>query len=233
MFRNKNMLKASLKFVSLTFFVLILSCSPEHDGVSNSPSLSGVTLNPNPDPLLKAAAENILGSRCISCHGSSGANQKFLLTASDPGLDDLALNTRYVSPGQSNISMLAIRSADGSMPPGSPLNTSEAQAIADWIDDLAAVNNDGPPAATFSEIETQILTPKCYTCHTSGGGASTVMFSDYTSVLSTIVVPGNIDSAFYQSTARVSDPMPKNQTPLTTNELDMISSWILDGAPNN
>jgi|GEM_PF-2187384 len=225
------MVKIGLKLFALTALLSTLSCSPEHDGDFNSPSLNGVTLNPNPDPLLAAAAASILGSRCVSCHGSSGINQKFLKTTNDPGLAELALNTRYVKPGQSDISFLAQRSSDLSMPPGSPLNSGEAQTIKDWIDDLATVTEIGPPSVTFLEVETLILAPKCYTCHS--GGSSGPTFSDYASVRSTIVTPGTLDSALYQSTARPNLPMPKNGTALNVNELAMIESWIMGGALNN
>jgi len=134
------MIKTSLKFVALITIFFTVACSPEHDGVTDNSSTDEIiTLNPTPDPVLRAAAENILGPKCVSCHGSEGSFQEFLLTLADPGLDQLALDSRYVSPGQSGLSLLAERSSDGSMPPGNPLDAAEAQAIGDWIDDLATV----------------------------------------------------------------------------------------------
>jgi uncharacterized membrane protein len=211
--------------------ITVISCSPEHDGASNLPSSDGVVLNPNPDPLLASAAEGVLGPKCLSCHGSSGTNQKFLKNSGDVGLSELSLNARYVSPGQSNISLLAIRASDGSMPPGGGLNSSEEQAIKDWIDDLATINNNGPAPATFSEVETQILTPKCYTCHSGGSGGIT--FSDYDSVLFSVVTPGDLGSRLYQATVRPTNPMPRNSTALTVDELALMESWILNGAQND
>lgn len=222
------MMRTGLKLVILAICAAVISCSPEHDGESDLPSL---VLNPNPDPQLAAAAANVLGPKCISCHGSSGSDQRFLKTLADPGLDELAVNTRYVNPGLGDLSLLVQRVVDLSMPPGSPLNSGEIQTIKDWIDDLATVNETGPSAATFTQVETQILAPKCYTCHSSGSGGIT--FSDYNSVRNTIVTPGTLDSALYQSTARVTNPMPTGGAPLTQNELALIESWIVNGALND
>jgi len=218
---------ASLKFVVLILLVSAISCSPEHDDSLGSPSTNGVVLNPNPDPALAAAAEAVLGPKCLSCHGSSGTNQKFLKNSGDVGLAELAVNTRYVSPGQHNLSLLVQRASDGTMPPGG-LTPGEVQSIKDWVNDLATVVEEGPAAATFTEVETQILAPKCYSCHSSGSGGIT--FSDYDSVVFTVVQPGSLDSRLYQATIKASNPMPQGGPELTNTELALLESWILNGA---
>lgn len=223
---------------ALTLLILIFaSCSPKHDEFIDLSSV-GIIPNPNPDPALEAAAANLLSSRCVTCHGAGGANQRFLNTISDPGTSDLAQNTTYVRIGQAESSRLFQRASDGSMPPGNPLTANEADVLKAWIDDLGIVPEGGsggnPNASSFTEIETQILTPRCYSCHTSGAGASAgFSFSNYNDLLFGYVTAGSLDSALYQSVSRSTDPMPRGGTPLNQTELDMVESWILNGAPND
>lgn len=212
------------------------SCSPKHDELTDLAS-DGITLNPNPDPALEAAATNLLSSRCVSCHGISGNDPRFLNTVSNPGTADLAQNTTYVRIGQAQISRLFQRSNDGSMPPGNPITSNEADVIKAWIDDLGIVPEGGggnPDAASFTEVETQILAPRCYNCHTNGAGANAGFpFSNYNDLLFGYVTPGSLDSALYLSVSRALNPMPRGGPPLSSTEIDMIESWILNGAPNN
>ena len=89
-------------------------------------------------------------------------------------------------------------------------------------------------AATFTEVENLILAPRCYTCHTSGEGAvAGFVFNDYDSILFGFVQARNLDSALYRSVERTVDPMPRGGSPLTSEELEMMASWILNGALND
>lgn len=81
--------------------------------------------------------------------------------------------------------------------------------------------------ATFTYINANILQPKCVSCHGTSGGYS---YANYTATLRS-VVPGNPNaSLLYTETA--SGSMPK-RTRLTTQEVDLIRSWIQAGALNN
>ena len=221
-----------LSLILLSFF--LISCGGVEVNRFEQPSLNGIIPNPNPDPALEAAAANILGPKCANCHGVTGNNPRFLNTPNSPGLNDLAQNTNYVRIGQAEGSRLFQRSSDGSMPPGNPLTAAEYNAIGAWIDDLGIDAGGGPQATTFTEVETQILTPKCYNCHTSGAGASAgFVFSNYNDLLFGFVTSGNLDSSLYLSVTRSTDPMPRGGPRLNQTEIDMIGSWILNGALND
>ncbi|MGH1468342.1 MAG: c-type cytochrome [Bdellovibrionales bacterium] len=227
------------KFVILLSLPALFACSPKHDGASSNSSTE-IILNPDPDPALEAAAENILGPKCASCHGASGTDPEFLNSSENPGLDILQNDSKYVKIGQGQISLLYQRSIDNTMPPGNPLSQGEADAIKAWIDDLGIVPDVGDGesgeevAATFSDIESNILAPKCYGCH---DGHSTYDFGDYSDILYGFVAPYNLSSTLYTSitsgASSTGNVMPKNQTALTTSEIEAISSWIMSGAPNN
>jgi mono/diheme cytochrome c family protein len=218
----------------LLLLVLMASCSPSHDGSSGNSSNPGtVTLNPNPDPLLEAAAITVLNNSCVGCHNGSQSPD-----LRPSAINDLKGNTLYVSIGRGTSSSLYTRmvSAGASMPPAGNLAGPESDKIKDWIDDLGIITEGGDDsltAATFTDIETNILVPKCYSCHNT----TAPIFTDYASVLNLIVTPNNLDSVFYTSVTTGSSnsglTMPRSQTALTDEETDAIASWIMNGAPND
>ncbi len=122
------------------------------------------------------------------------------------------------------------------MPPGNPLTQPEADAIKAWIDDLGIVpdTEPGETAATFTDIETNILAPKCYGCH---DGHGTYDFGDYDDIIYGFVSPFNLSSTLYTSittgASSTGNVMPKNQTALTPVEVEAVRSWIMSGAPDN
>lgn len=210
------------------FICLFLSaCGAEHDLAE---SFSSVVLNPNPDPQLEAQATDILTSQCLTCHGTGGPNQKFLGTSSNLELDSLMFNASYVRIGEGGSSRLFQRASDGSMPPGNPLSSAEADILKDWINDLGTPGGSGRGGnvATFTQIETEILRPRCYSCHENNANFP---FSSYEEILFGYVTPNNLDSVLL--VAVESGRMPKNGEALTPEEVALIESWILDGAPNN
>lgn len=205
-----------------------LSCSPEHLG-SSSFSSSLYEPNPNPDPVLRANAKAALESHCIDCHGTGGTNTKIF---DSPGgsidMDSLAQNSRYISIGEPDGSYLVRAIYTLPMPSQTPSNNFftdpvEQKAIDDWVKDLGVLTGVDE-RVYFDEIEADILAPKCYSCHESGMPS----FSDYDSVMATIVIPGNPDSALLRVVK--SGEMPRNQPDLTPDEINRIESWIMNGA---
>lgn len=219
------------KFLISLLLLNLCSCSPEHLVGSSLGSGGGIIPNPNPDPSLKAAAQDILVSKCIACHGANGTAAKFLNTSANPDLDAL-VESPYVFIGRGATSPLYLRANDGTMPPGSPLNSSESGALKAWIDDLGIQGGGSGNAATFSQIESEILAPKCYNCHKTSG-PSKPPFQNYEDVMYYIASPFNLNSAIYTSVTTSVSPMPKNSSPLSTTEIEMIESWLMDGALNN
>lgn len=222
-----------MNFISRTLALLLLcSCSAEHI-TGGSGSNSSYVPNPNPNPALKAAAADILGPKCTSCHGAgNGVSTVFLNTETDPDLDSLAENQNLVSIGRGSSSYLYLRASDGSMPPGNPLSQAESDAIKSWIDDLGIpASNSGNSSVSFSKIENDILVPKCYSCHSGG---STRPFSNYNDLMYNYVTPNSLDSILYISVTEgaTGGLMPEGSS-LSPQEIQMIEDWIMSGAPNN
>lgn len=224
--------KSLLGFSTLLFFVFTsaVSCSPEHQGSGSFSSESLYIPNPDPNPALRASAKAAFETHCVSCHGTGGSNtQLFNSPGGSIDMDALAQNTRYISIGQPDASFLIKAIYTIPMPAITPANNfftdaGDQAAVEDWVADLGIISGAEDDRVFFSEVETKILAPKCYSCHES----NIPSFSDYDSVLNTIVIPGNPDSALLRVTK--SGEMPKNQPDLEPDEIALMEKWILGGA---
>jgi hypothetical protein len=85
-----------------------------------------------------------------------------------------------------------------------------------------------PVPATFTWVSTNILQPKCVSCHGTAGGYS---FATYTGTLRAVRPGTSATSLLY--TAVLNNSMPKSGTVLTTVQKDAIKRWIDAGALNN
>jgi len=212
----------------------------------------------------------VLFSVCISqvsgCHSGSSAPLGLML---DEGLayDNLVgvisgqdSDFQRVNPGNANDSYL-IQKLEGTasggvqMPIGQPpLSLALIQNVRDWIDAgalLAEASDSSVPAATLSEIQNSLFTPRCIECH--GGnfpaaglsldnGQSFTNLVNVTSVsgTNTRVVPGNSSTSFLVRKLSGTDLMPGEggRMPLGRDRVDQIlidqvASWVDAGAMNN
>jgi cytochrome c553 len=97
---------------------------------------------------------------------------------------------------------------------------------------FAAVSQPQPtnnPNATFSYINSNILQPKCVSCHGSSGGYS---FASYSSTVKAVTSGQPTLSPLYLSVAP-GGTMPQGASPLSSTDVQAISDWIGAGAPNN
>jgi hypothetical protein len=92
-------------------------------------------------------------------------------------------------------------------------------------------SSSGAATATFQQVFSQILQPKCLACH--GSGTRPILSSWASFAQDTrYVLPGNPgQSDIYVQVA--SGAMPQSGSPLTTAELKLLSDWIAEGALNN
>ena len=96
---------------------------------------------------------------------------------------------------------------------------------------------------SFSEDVTPILEGKCVICHggpDENGAITKEMELDLTSYdalmvgseFGPIVEPGNVEDSVLWMMIELGD-MPQEGEPLTTEELEVIKTWIAEGAQNN
>jgi cytochrome c553 len=109
-----------------------------------------------------------------------------------------------------------------------------------------------PAAPTFSQIQAQILTPSCVSCHTDDARAPAGTMnlrpgSAHASLVGVAssgkpgavrVIAGNPSGSYLvQKLEGAADivglRMPRNATPLSDAQVAMIRQWIQAGAPNN
>jgi hypothetical protein len=89
-------------------------------------------------------------------------------------------------------------------------------------------------AASFSAIQSEILTPACGSCHSTEQARGGFSVSSYAEVMSspgavTPFQPGTSE-LYYQCYNAI---MPRDGSPLSSSELESIYNWIAYGAPNN
>ena len=233
--------------IGLTLAVALISCSASHDSALGLGSGDLFILNPNPDPVLRSNAQSVLTNRCFSCHGPSGLNSPIFEDAGGSvDMDALITNTRYVAIGDPESSFLYQAIFSVNMPAAPPSqtfinSTSEQRDIELWLEDIGILDTSGGgtgggggsgSAGTFSQVEAQVLTPLCYSCHAT----QFPVFTDFNSVRATIVLPNNPNSAFLrviQSTDDMERMPPPPQQALSPTLINLVESWVLDGAQNN
>ncbi len=114
-----------------------------------------------------------------------------------------------------------------------------------------AAEGAAPPAnVTFTEVYDQVLNGSCMSCHTGIIGqfdgldmstkatayANTVNKSSSRCTRETLVVPGHAESSLLY--LKVTSPpcgslMPQNAPALPQSSIDLIKTWIDEGAPND
>ncbi len=147
-----------------------------------------------------------------------------------------------MAPGLARTVVLAILTACGSQ-------GSEPVAVDGGTP--AAVSGEAPAAkVTFTEVYDQVLNGSCLNCHTGIIGqfdgldigtmatayANTVNKSSSRCAGETLVVPGHAESSLLY--LKVTSPacgsrMPQNAPALPQSRIDLIKTWIDEGAPND
>ncbi|MES3039135.1 MAG: hypothetical protein V4736_14605 [Bdellovibrionota bacterium] len=187
---------------------------------------------------------SILNKNCALCH-SGAANAGGIDYIND--LNRVAAS--LVVPGQPFSSKLYTSINSGQMPKSGKLPAAEIKVVEDWIIALGAApipspapgpsptptpsptpglpNDTGVTPGKFTEV-IAITNAKCVACHSNN---HQIPLTNYLQILAT-VTPGNAASSLlYDSVA--SGRMPKSGTPLTTDQLTTVRTWIKAGAQNN
>ncbi|MGZ3769869.1 MAG: fibronectin type III domain-containing protein [Bdellovibrio sp.] len=83
---------------------------------------------------------------------------------------------------------------------------------------------------TFSWINTNIIQPKCISCHGASSPDGNYSMATYASVVTRVTASSSANSLLYQKVANGSMPIGGS---LTTAQINAIKSWIDGGAQNN
>lgn len=97
------------------------------------------------------------------------------------------------------------------------------------------VSNCDTANVKYSTTIVSILTTNCYTCHSnanasfSGGG---VKLEGHANLVT--LTTGGVNSRLVKAVNHTGpSPMPKGQPKLPDCQVNQITAWVLDGAPNN
>ncbi|MEO5674617.1 MAG: c-type cytochrome domain-containing protein [Chitinophagales bacterium] len=124
-------------------------------------------------------------------------------------------------------------------PPNDPLSSEEISLIALWImqgaKDLHCDENSGGVECdlsnvTYSGTVAPILSTYCIGCHSEASASGGVVLATYSGV-STVALDGRLVGVITHSPGYV--PMPFGGNKLPDCEIEQITEWVNNGAPNN
>lgn len=154
----KSSSKLVIVFMGLTGLILMYqACGRVPMSNFGQSEIAGENLGSNAD--LKSQALNILEKNCAGCHDSNNYAGTDLTYVND--LNQLA-SSPYVVPGDPESSQLYLSISGGEMPLSGPLNSDQANIIAEWIMSLDPVPAPTPtpnPTPTPTPISTPTPTP--------------------------------------------------------------------------
>jgi mono/diheme cytochrome c family protein len=170
-------------------------------------------------------ADNVFRSRCLRCH-SNDFNSYQAVVANIGAIKDRALVRR-------------------DMPPDGPLSKNEMKYLQTWIDAGTPLNpGDGAAQApvlepNFESIRDLVFTPRCAKCHAPGEKHDDIAIFDYATLIGPDgwVTPGDpANSDLFEDLIKPSKgrmPPVKAGPALTSEQIEVIRTWIINGAPES
>lgn len=226
--------KISWFYLTLVLFVVSYSCKHQPDDMitplPENCDLSGVTYTGTVVPIFE--------SNCIGCHNSQINNGGINLT-------DYNTVSNLSSSGK-----LAgvINQAPGytAMPPNYKLDSCDILKIETWINDTSFAEPGGgehpcdPDTVYFVNEILPLIVSSCATtlCHDATTAQDDIILVDYASIIEYgDIEPGNPDeSKLYKKITEDEQedimPPPPNE-PLSSEQIQKIRTWILQGALDN
>lgn len=236
-----------MKLLWVTISIIILfsyqNCSlePVHEGeIEFSSSIPGEA-SLEIDPVLEKAALAVLQNRCIQCH--NGSYSEFGINLEGDTLDLLGRKSIVIGLPEGSILYKTVvaesRQASGvsPMPTDGRLSEEEKEAIRVWIADgikYKAAEGEEPEPEYYYESNIVPIIEKynCLSCHSSNSNNSAaqggyILLDTYDDLMKFVAI-GNEDSLLLSSLKQ--GRMPKNADPISDEDLDIITSWVLKGA---
>jgi len=141
---------------------------------------------------------NVLHAKCITCHENFKIEENML---------------KYIDGNNPDTSKLFQVLKDGSMPKKSkPLTSVELEMVSTYIQNVEIIRD-----VSFAELKTEILEPKCLSCHKKAGDEA-VLIQRWVDKKSPFA------SKLYISTKNGS--MPKKADHLTAEEMKFIKGYL-------
>lgn len=208
-------------------FLILNACNYRIDkSPDNSNALE--KLAEKPDSLSYSVIKHyIFDAKCMACHSGGSIN-----------LDSYKLVKDRI------IEIKKVATESLTMPPKAPLSSAEIRVLRTWIQmgapefakDPVEIPEE-PLEPSFTSIQKNILNKRCLACHSPNGSADHIPLVSYNDLINSpreIVIPENPEeSGIIIAIKRTDDkrmPPPETGSQLTTNEIQIIEKWILDGA---
>lgn len=183
----------------------------------------------------------IFANQCISCHGTSGGVNLETYSSAVAAASQIrnAAVVSKVMPPSGPLNDTEIQAIQSWLDNGTPENdviVSTSQTASPTPTDTAApapvatatpttTPTSTPTSSgnvTYAQVNSQIFTPSCISCHSGSRASAGVDLSTYANVVSNI-------SAIQQQ-ALVNQSMPPSQ-PLSSSNQTLLKTWISQGTP--
>jgi uncharacterized membrane protein len=194
----------------------------------------------------------IFKAHCYECHSAEKDLASLRLDTKEAAFKG-GDSGKVIVPGKSQESLLVQRISGSEaglrMPPGKPLGDAEIALIRDWIDQGASwpdsATDSKPSSSTqsatsvdFSKDVLPILRENCYVCHSGDRPKGGLHLDNREMALKggssgRAIVPGNAGQSRLVRRITGMDgkvQMPLGRQPLTAAQIDIIKSWIDQGA---
>jgi hypothetical protein len=207
----------------------------------NNPGEPDPTVDEQCDPAVVYFENEILPllvSNCAKsgCHDAATAEDGVILNSYAS-----VMNSDVIEAGDPEKSdlyeVITEDDADERMPPfpDAPLESEQIQKIRSWIAQGAANNKCNSMGCdttnvTFSSSVLPLISTKCKGCHSGNAPSGGLDFTQH-QTLQTVALDGRLLGAVTHAPGFA--PMPQGGSKLSDCEIDMISIWISESAPNN
>ncbi len=233
--KNVNV-KLKLNLILYISSLLIVGTFYQNCGKSN-PSFQDNYLE-NPSLAMQTQAVKVLTARCQTCHNSVQA-MGGVAEIADP---EYTYNQRLILPTEPELSpILQVALGESVTHPSLEITTDEITDIKNWITNLdpTLIGSGKAPVTiplgpTFASIQANILLAKCDGCHQLQ--KPNVRFQTYMQTLTSIKPGDPGQSSLLNRVKGIGNIMPKPESgfgPLSKEEIDALTTWIVNGAKND
>jgi len=179
--------------------------------------------------------------------GNSG--DELILSVSGTTIDEIAWDNGTTFPDPTGASMSLDPASDNATDNDNGANWCEGSSVINSIDlGTPGAANDACPTYLWQDIYDTVFDVECFSCHTGGGASGGLDLDDPANIIEVpsddvpsmnLIEPGDLTNSYLwhklQGTQAdvggTGQQMPRGAAPMDSALLDMVQTWIEEGAP--
>lgn len=234
------------KISLLPLLLFSLSVIAIFDSCKHDPEITGTPDPPDPDPtvcdttnITYASIVPILSANCYDCHNSQTSNGGINLTDYE--------TVTFLAKNGILTGVINHEQGFNAMPPSGSLDSCDVLIINKWVNDTIFTDPGGgnehpcdPDTVYFENDILPLIISSCGTtaCHGAIDTQDDILFQDYASIIENgKIKPGDPEGSKLFKVINEDEPQDRMPPPpnvaLSTEQINMVNTWILQGALNN